>query len=1671
MTEHQTSSSDDEGTSEPSSHESGSTVSRPASAAQETHAQSPDLTATREAITKSRRFRWQWNGKLLAVTAVLTIVVLTAATASYFYHSKTTASTFLDLANAAEQEQNYEDQSKWLRRYSMLVPDDLDTTYQMAIAADKAADQEDRETRGQRIDQARRSLSGAIGQIGSEDDERVADLRVRLINRLVQLGGPWNREAERQIGELDAPENDAQAMTFLALALAGEIADGSYALRDPQTIAKIDDYWGWLANQPATFVLGSALRENPKNLDLITHFLFTRVEKAEPFRGYQGGATLPAKEIAAIEEQAVQTLRDTPTSHSQLVYYRYLQSKGDEDAAKSVVHGAAVPARERLEAAALEGASEDTGVGSSSESSDGSQSSLVTANPMPTAYWDFLAIYDDARLNQASDAEKALQQYAFLSEIDVPSIPNPLLESVAFEYGKLLVNLDRSDEALEIWQAAAEDIGENGIVLPRAIATIYINRADWDAAEEMTQQLSDAIDASEVRLSRITEAQLARSERIVQARQLAAARWQLNVLKSYLAAGQGDEVKAIDLLRNAVNSDVDITPKDRIDALVHLGGYYANQGMWDNSAVALEKAVTLDPENANLRKLTADAWARSGNQLNSVRQLDLIDSSGSLAGEVSEMESRFNFQLQLPPQQRNFHEVHAVASQLQQQLEQRLETADELSEAEQTILRSSLHYVEAFELTIPPDDVTAEDHLKSAELARRIDELAQENLDEANLQALAAERLAHAGLKEEAMAALDRLAKVADPGSHSEAVARARTLSAMGQYRDAATLLMEKAQSDDASADSEADKQANATLLRDASMFASRGQDNELAYEALASIDEEQRNLQTLSVITQLARTLPEGSSSLTLDGKSVSADDLYRHWFGLLKEREGDSGTFWRYLKASELLGELQESSQPMESDNPKLVEARRLTNAIVSLRPRWGDAIALQGRISALAGDADTAVSQLQRAIASGSNGLQTRQALWQQLIALGRTAEAEQEIRNAELSVTGQSDRFSATRISLALRQGDYSKSMQVAKEAAASRPDDVNAQLVVAATGTTAIANVTDLDRRDELTEQITSAIARAEELASSDDPRVIAANLRLAIARDDSEAVDAVIETIQSSNVPESAQNQLLSQAYVAQEDYEQALTFLIKADQLDPTSESQLRLAEIYRRLERPEEETHALQVALQREPSNDRLRNMLAQKMVARSAEGDPVDWQAVGDLLAGSGGAASNQLMHAILLGSEAMRELNSDASSEEAQLRLSQSITILRDLVKDQRGDWKTPARYLATLLRQEPHVLEDLSKPELARIHTEVRSLYQQLINDGSVEASDVYQYASYLLNEKDSSDDAKINNLIEKLNSLAGSSVEALELSVRFADRQGKRDQTAEVVAVWANRGLDRLSSNASPEDEQAAVRGLMVMGAAGNALRNLGFSEDSLAWFERAYREHPTRALGPYVVALGQAEELEKAVQACADHFNEHHDAQSATLLVEVLLNFEDRSKQAELTAAHQEMLDDAGERFKDNAAFLEGLGTLRMAEGQYDKAVDCFVRVLKINPDSIRSMNNLAMSYSEIPELASKGLAPINSALRLTNQNPELLDTKGVVLMASGRLADAEATFADAFSASREPRHLFHVIVAQLNQQKDSQAARNWKKLDLDKLDPTGLTASERETLEELKTKFEASS
>ena len=212
----------------------------------------------------------------------ISVVVLAASGGSYLYHSSAAASTFMSRAEAAAAKNDYAEQAKWLRQYSLLNPDDVDVLCDVALAADAAAAVAEFNQKPKAIVNARGLLALAVVRLSSlpaedraDNEVRLKDLRGRLIERLLQMGPDWASEAERHVVALEANPSDAEAIDWLAHALFLQVSAGRYRERlvdlidsdaGPESLADV-------ANQPPGNVMLRAVDLNPENVDTIARFL------------------------------------------------------------------------------------------------------------------------------------------------------------------------------------------------------------------------------------------------------------------------------------------------------------------------------------------------------------------------------------------------------------------------------------------------------------------------------------------------------------------------------------------------------------------------------------------------------------------------------------------------------------------------------------------------------------------------------------------------------------------------------------------------------------------------------------------------------------------------------------------------------------------------------------------------------------------------------------------------------------------------------------------------------------------------------------------------------------------------------------------------------------------------------------------------------------------------------------------------------------------------------------------------------------------------------------------------------------------------------------------------------------------------------------------------------
>ena len=143
------------------------------------------------------------------------------------------------------------------------------------------------------------------------------------------------------------------------------------------------------------------------------------------------------------------------------------------------------------------------------------------------------------------------------------------------------------------------------------------------------------------------------------------------------------------------------------------------------------------------------------------------------------------------------------------------------------------------------------------------------------------------------------------------------------------------------------------------------------------------------------------------------------------------------------------------------------------------------------------------------------------------------------------------------------------------------------------------------------------------------------------------------------------------------------------------------------------------------------------------------------------------------------------------------------------------------------------------------------------------------------------------------------------------------------------------------------------------------------------------------------------------------------------------------------------------------------MQQEDFTKALVLYRKIDQLNPNRIRTLNNLAMACAETRGMAEQGIKPIQRAIELAGRIPELLDTYAAVLLKANRLEEAIVVLDEAISKTVEPRYQFHKVQVLRAQGKNSEAKELWQAMDLNSINLKGLTPKEVLVLGQLKLDF----
>jgi len=1150
--------------------------------------------------------------------------------------------------------------------------------------------------------------------------------------------------------------------------------------------------------------------------------------------------------------------------------------------------------------------------------------------------------------------------------------------------GNACVGLRQIDQALSIWR--------DGIQRFRQLTT----RADFHALvadvcidEGQLETAGESLNAIEEILSNLGGT--ARREDILKltwAQDLRRASWHMK---------REEFAEAVPLLRKVVSQTKDDSNSQLTSrAWLSLGQVYSALREWRDAAVAFDQAYSLMPTFQPAYIAAANSWLNAGRSDLAVERAEqAIKISATVEAWSAFALAQFRYQLSRPMQDRSWNRFE--------------QSLDVLKNA-----RDQIPGAAAWQI-----DFLHADYLVVQAKSRN--ELSQGMLEAAQyLQGCEQRNAGHKGFWADLCLGYQRLSRAADADRALEEFRKAgaetidlvllqtRLSSLRGDDEGAKALLKQASKSQLAQDQGKLRQELLRLLLVT----------KDLAPARAILIDDHERQPHNLMILRQLADVDLErrafeqvGVWEQKLQGEGVIGEQLAR------------------YYRAQRLF------DSASKSDTLALREALRDLEQVVLAQPNWPEAASLKGMTEQRLGQMEAAVADYERAVHLGER----RVVVFEQLIALldqlERPADVERYLAQLE-SEQPLSQRLAELAADQEVRRDRPDRALEIARRRAGARPTDSLAQLWL---GRLLLVTNNELEADQ--------AFRKVIELNPANRGGWNGL-LELSTRKHNHEGIKAVLQLLESSTALEVTQKSLLiGQAHVSLGNLAEAKrSFTQAADQGQNDLEAQLRVAQFFMQDDPERAKTH-LDAALRIDPKSAAAKRMLA---IVNAAQGDLAaaerfltetptggtllteDVRLHAVLLLKQGGPTNLEraarLLQDVVARSprfqsidhlllarlyEQQAQFNDEPQAVEVRLKLAKDEYLA--LVERPEAD---PAHLAALTQFFIRHNKSSEATEWLAKLEKQVESLPKQDPNLVAWLIQTQIQHGSAKRSEK----------WLKTLEDSDQTPLRSLALRVQASKSM---DANADIESLIETRAAKLVAVAKTPEDRQQIYHsvGDLYMTAKKHALAE--------KWYRLLQNENANQ-YSTIVVALARQGRLREAIDLCEQTAKADDSARPAIVLATALV--EGAPTKADFARA-EPLLAAALKRFDSNANLLYVVALARIIEGKTDESIDLFRKFVKINPRSIPALNNLALILAERPPDQAEALQLIDRALNIAGKGAGLLDTKGTILVYSGRSGEAvpllEAATRD---PQADPRHHFHLALAYRDQGKIEDAKTQLK-------------------------------
>jgi tetratricopeptide (TPR) repeat protein len=1055
---------------------------------------------------------------------------------------------------------------------------------------------------------------------------------------------------------------------------------------------------------------------------------------------------------------------------------------------------------------------------------------------------------------------------------------------------------------------------------------------------------------------------------------------------SYYAV-QGDFLEAANYLREAILNDQDLDSDNRSAIYGSLGQCYINLGQHDLAVDAYQSALALNPKgDANHRGLS-QAFLGSNRSREAVEQLGLL-TENTAEDHVRICEIVLGMQ-KIGVQDVNYWNVFDRSFKEAASL-----IASDAFLIERPWLMELLQLDSALIRTTDMDPAALNQLTQT-----RLIELSEKFPETLDLQLQVIQRLENLGFSEKSR---ELLAKVesSKPQDTSLFLLKIDRLLKDGMQDSAKKLLDERLSA-------EPDNQAlQAAAMRIAVGILGRQSD-------INDVDALQTK--NINALINVGRNAVNSRIIVPVGSDENHVKTAFNNWSAnvqafekQLRDREGLQGTEWRYLRARRLLAESEFSGKT------ELEEVEILSNYLSRNRSSWNLSYVLSGMLEDVKGNPQTAVREFTRAIRLGEESMQVYERLAELMFSQGQMAELASLLDRLG-DRKNQSQKLSS--IAIGLSGKDQQSMLGLAKDGILARPRDPMAWVWLGQATELASRSLSGELREQEILKS-NEALRNALELASGKSIPVYSAAFGLYLSTKQPEKVEELLESLKGSDIEPTSKQLTLANMYQALDRMDLANNSLLEARKSakNPTEIDGL-IARLYVAQGKQDEAIGLFKVLY--ESGTDQSGTARRSYVTLLANRGSDADWQTIEKVYENDkySGNPDDKRLRAELLARK----------GKPKDLAMAQYL--LESLVEDPKNRMDQDRFRLASIYIVNANMaqLQDPANPQVQQLLSLAGKQLNTLTRNPQASIEYLYTYGDFLLNQDRI---VEANDIADRLDVQDADHFATAFLRARLQKVSGNSQRATTLILAWKDSQLGKLGQGSD------SVQKAEVLAKAGSALSELGADVEAEDILRESFELDATRGAN-YVRSLAKSEDQnakQSAIRYLLDKLKKEKTPEVARLLAGLLSV---GSIPEELAEQGDEALSAIGSSNENNAELLLSIADMWLAQKKSNKAIDAYRKIVKLKPNDVVALNNLAILLGEQSDGTTEALSLIDQAIRIAGNQPLLLDSKAAILMLANRVDEAIPILEIAASATEDPRVLFHLYLALRRASRDEEADR----------------------------------